>query len=239
VIISVTLQFDGASHSPSTLIILTGPAASITLDAVFGQTQQVGTISVPILCRLRSPLQEELGVEQNPPHTFTILKLKDDSSTVIATSRHPLPAEQASLWAKTAIAKFAPSSTFIVSSILSMEYRGPGDPAEDNLIYKLQNTKAVQNEKENTKNVASLPEGTLLSGLPAAVLEVCEDSNHPATALVAVESSPVPEIGLVYALADTLCLFLGRKKVDAAGKVAVAAAVDRVYRSSSSSSMFI
>lgn len=238
-IVSFTLQLDAANQSPNTLIILTGAEASLTLDAVFGPSQQVGTISVPELCRLRSPLQEELGVEQNPPHVFTLLKPDDDSNILIATSRRPLPAEQASLWAETVITKVAPSSTFIVSSILSMEYRGPGDPAEDNLIFKVQNTKAILDEKENSKIVASLPEGTLLSGLPAAVLEVCEDSNNPATALVVVESSIVPEVGLIYALADTLCVFLGRKKVDAAGKAAVAAAVDGVYRSSASNSMFI
>ncbi|KAL4520126.1 hypothetical protein Ndes2526B_g01334 [Nannochloris sp. 'desiccata'] len=234
-----SVDLDAANRSPGTLLILTGPAASLTLDAAFGPTQQVGSVSVPELCRLRSPLQEELGVEQNPPHIFTLLKPDDNSSTLIATSRRPLPAEQASLWAETVIAEVAPSSTFIVSSILSMEYRGPGDAAEDNLIFKLQNTKAIQDEKENSKHVASLPEGTLLAGIPAAVLEVCEDGNRPATALVAVESSPVPEVSLVSALADAVCIFLGRKKVDAAGKVAVAAAVDGVYQSSASNSMFI
>jgi predicted ATP-grasp superfamily ATP-dependent carboligase len=178
-------------------------------------------------------------VEQNPPHIFTLLKSEEkDSTTLIAVSRRPLPAEQASLWAETVIAEITPSlSTFVVSSILSMEYRGPGDAAEENLIFKLQNTKAI--EKECSTDVPRLPEGTLLSGIPAAVLEVCDDSNHPATALVAVESSPVPDVALVCALADVICASLGRKPVDAAGKAAVAGAVGQMYQSSASNSMFI
>ncbi len=232
------LQLDATSRSPSTLIILTGPTASLTLDAAFGPTTHVGSITVPELCRLRSPLQEELGVEQNPPHIFTLSSPKDDTTTLIATSRRPLPAEQASLWAETVISEISPSSsTFIVSSMLSMEYRGPGDAAEENLIFKLQNTKAA--EVQSSTNVPSLPIGTLLSGLPAAVLETCEDGKLPATALVAIESSPVPDVSLVCTLADALCALVGRSKVDAAGKTAVAAAVEGMYRSSASNSMFI
>ena len=237
-----SLQLDAGSRSPSTLIILTGPAASLTLDAVFGPTHQVGSISVPELCRLRSPLQEELGIEQSPPHIFALLKPEDNSSNVlIATSRRPLAAEQASLWAETVINEVAPTSaTYILSSILTMEYRGPGDAAEENLIFKVQNTASEEQKKENSTNMPpSLPEGTLLSGLPAAVLDSCEDSSRPATALIAVESSPVPEVGLVCALADALCACLGRKSVDAAGKTAIAGAVAGVYHSSASNSMFI
>jgi hypothetical protein len=232
------MQLEATSRSPSTLVILTGSAASLTLDAAFGPTQQVGTISVPELCRLRSPLQEELGVEQNPPHIFTLLRPQDDTTTLIATSRRPLPAEQASLWAETVITEVASSSsTFIVSSILSMEYRGPGDAAEENLVFKLQNTAALSSKSSTT--VPDLPLGTLISGLPAAVLETCENKNSSATALVAVESSPVPDVALVCALADAVRVSLGRKKVDSAGKAAVATAVEGVYQSSASNSMFI
>lgn len=229
------MQAAESSREPTTLIVLIGPAAALSVDVAFGPTQPAGTISVPELQRLRSPMEEELGSHaQNHIHTFSLLQCSNN--TLIACTRRQLPPEQAVTWADTVLAALKPASVVIASSILSLEYRGPGDAAEENLIFELHTSTA---RPPRAAAVPSLPPGTLITGLPAALLQACEVAGLPATALTAVESSPVPEVSLVCALADAVCGVAGLSLLDDSQQGAVSQAVDGVYRSSASNSMFI
>jgi fatty acid desaturase (delta-4 desaturase) len=181
----------------------------------------------------------------HPPHTFTLHTVTTttttgtDTSTLIACSRRPLPAEQAVTWAQTVLAAVTPAAVLVVCSILSMDYRGPGDAAEENLIFGIH----TQNSSATTTTAAVvpvLPPGTLISGLPAALLEESESLKIPGSILVAVESSPVPEVSLVCGLADAVSkmVMLGGD-LDGERRAAVAEAVNSMFRSSASNSMFI
>lgn len=118
------------------------------------------------------------------------------------------------------------------------QYRGPGSPADDDLIFALQTSGATP-----VAGIPELPCGTLIGGVAAAVLQSCELEERPATVLVAIENAPVPDAGHVCSLADAVHAALGgaagglpRGKVLHAD---VLAAADAMYRSSASSSMFI
>ena len=66
------------------------------------------------------------------------------------------------------------------------EYRGPGDPSEDVLLFEASTTAAPAAVHENGSmsadaavgHVQRLPSGTLVSGLPAAILSNCQVSCH-------------------------------------------------------------
>ena len=227
------MQVPESSLKPNLLIVLIGPAASLSLDAAFGPSQPIGSISVSELQRLRSPLEEELGASaQQHIHTFSLFQ--PNKSALIACSRRSLPPEQAVTWAQTVLAAIKPAAVIAASSILSLEYRGPGDATEENLIFEIHTTTSA-----SPNGVPSLPAGTLITGLPAALLQECEVSGISATVLTAVESSPVPEVGLVCALGDAVCVTAGLSAMDDSQRGMVTQSVEGVYRSSASNSMFI
>lgn len=213
-------------------MVLTGPAASLLATAAFGAVAPAGAIAVPELQRLRSPLEEEQGRAHAHSHVFSLFAA--EGNTLIAASRRPLPPEQAQTWAMTVAAAVGPAAIVVACSMLAMEYRGPGDPSEEALVFELHSTAAAA-----PPGVPPLPPSSLLTGLPAALLEHGEAAGRPVTAIVAVESAPVPDAAVVGALADAVCGAAGRPALGAAGRAAVAAQVDAIYRASASNSMFI
>ena len=62
------------------------------------------------------------------------------------------------------------------------EYRGPGDPSEDVLLFEASTTSIPAAAQESGSaaadaadgSVRRLPSGTLVSGLPAAILSHCQ-----------------------------------------------------------------
>jgi fatty acid desaturase (delta-4 desaturase) len=120
------------------------------------------------------------------------------------------------------------------------EYRGPNTSADEDLVFCLRTSSA-----QPPAGVPQLPSGTVVGGVAAAALQRCELTGVPAVAVIAVEGAPVPDAGLVCSLAAALCKALpsaaARQGVRGGGALhaEVAAAVDSLYRSSASESMFI
>ena len=130
--------------------------------------------------------------------------------------------------------------------MLSMDYRGPGDASEENLIFEIHTTSTTTStttsaEKDDCVRVPTLPPGTLITGLPAALLDKSEALGRPGSILVAVESSPVPEVSLACSLADAVSKMMGAGDggIDGERRAVVAEAVHSMFRSSASNSMFI
>jgi hypothetical protein len=67
--------------------------------------------------------------------------------------------------------------TLVLSALLAQHYKGQEDPAEAALVFALR-TLAVEEELPaagaSGGGVAALPSGTLISGLPAAVISHCQ-----------------------------------------------------------------
>lgn len=118
-----------------------------------------------------------------------------------------------------------------------MDYRGPGDAANEDLVFELPNSTWEASSGSLRKH--DLPPGTLVTGVPAALVQEMEGGGRPAVAFLVVENSPVPRTGQVIKLADALCDGLGVPKLDVLGKATVTDLVEQMYRTSASNSMFI
>ena len=139
-----------------------------------------------------------------------------------------------------------------------MEYRGPGSPADEDLIYSLATPPAAASAPASSDSSVGggsrrapppLPPGTLLGGLPAALLSLGVQQNLPATAVVGVQLGPAPDAKFVHSLADGLLRVLGARAGRQLGPPlvlggaellpALKVATDKLYRSSASNSIYI
>ncbi|GAB4817203.1 hypothetical protein N2152v2_004249 [Parachlorella kessleri] len=247
---------DQYTVAPSFEVFLLGPSAALLASTLFQQAKALGTISVPELQRLRSPYDEEYG-GRTVIHKSLILSLSEE--IVLVVSDKPLPPEQAATWADAACAALQPAAVVITTTIPAMEYRGPGSPADEDLIYSLASPAATAPAppSSGSRSVRGssrgapppLPPGSLLGGLPAALLVHCVQQELPAEAVVGVQLGPAPDAKFVHSLAEGLLgalearvgrqlgppLVLGGAELLPALK----AAVDKLYRGSVSNSIFI
>lgn len=76
----------------------------------------------------------------------------------------------------------------------AQQYRGEGDASQELLAFALRST-ALSKEQQQQPVVPFLPSGSIVSGLPAALLTQAECAGLPAELLVVVEQVPslVPE----------------------------------------------
>jgi hypothetical protein len=238
------LQIPSELRSPSTLVLLVGPYISIIAEALFQDAESVGSITVPELRRLRSPLELEYGTANKHQHITHVSKASlgnDDEGILVGCMKRLLPEEQAVTWADAVLSALNPRSVIVVSSILAMEYRGPGDPANEDLVFAMHNT-----HETTVPDVSCLPPSTPLAGVPAALLQRCELGGgsqglqpRAAAAIVAVEHAQVPQASLICRAAAALAgkLKLHLPTMDA--RAQIAACLDATYRSSAGNSMFI
>jgi hypothetical protein len=75
------------------------------------------------------------------------------------------------------------------------QYRGEADASQELLAFVLRSTAALQQQAAAPKGSPFLPSGSIVSGLPAALLTQAELAGTPAELLVVVEQVPslVPE----------------------------------------------
>lgn len=214
--------------------------------------QAVGRISVPELVRVRSPLEEEFGTGQQPVHTCTLHALGGSSSgsgLLLVQCPRELPAEQAPVWARTVMAALQPRALVVAATLPAMSYRGPGDPADEDLVFSLQTEAAAAGAAGAAGLPPPLPEGTMLGGLAAALLARAELQQLPAALVAGVQAQQVPDAQFLFALGQALAAALHGTAAEAAEAALVqqargaalavlGAAADAVFRSSASSSIF-
>lgn len=251
---------EGAQLQKPTVVFLVGQSACLLADAFFPGSQAAGAIAVPELVRVRSPMEEEYGPTHKPLHTCTLRSFPTASPPLLLVAcPRELPAEQAGAWARAVLAALRPAHAVVVTTLPVMQYRGPGSPADEDLVFCLQ-TKAAEEaaaaagSSKGSGLPPALPEATLVGGLPAALLTDCELAGLPAALITGVQQQQVPDAQFLFALgrgAQAALASLAGSSGTVAGSVgepgeagrhqllaALGAAADSVYRSSASSSIF-
>lgn len=220
--------------------------------------QAAGVITVPELVRVRSPLEEEYGPVHKPVHTCSLRSgaaADGNPPMLLAACPRELPPEQAAVWARGVLGALRPRRLLAVTTLPAMHYRGPGSPADEDLVFSLSNQAATGASSSGSPGGSlppPLPQGTLVGGLPAALVTGCELSGVPALLVVGVQQQQVPDAQFLYALGQGTQAALASLsgKAAAAGRAeaeasrrhqllgALSAAADAVYRSSASASIF-
>lgn len=225
-------------------MFLLGQAASLLAATLLAAPPGVGTISVPELIRLRSQLEEELGLAYKPrTHVATLRRLP---GALAVDAPRPLPPEQAATWAEAVLDTLKPRRLVIVATLPAARYRGPGSPADQDLVFGLRSSAASSSGGGGP--LPSLPVGTMVDGLAAALLTAAEAGGLPAAAVVGIQMGPAPDAPFVCSLAEGVVAALAAVggpsqavpvlgRAQAVAKVAEAA--DNAQRSSAGSSIFV
>lgn len=213
--------------------------------------QVIGSVTVPELVRVRSPMEEEYGAAHKPLHTCSLRASPGGAGPLLVTCPRELPAEQAAVWARAVLAALAPRAALVAATLPAMSYRGPADPADADLVFSLQAAAAASSGGANGGLPPPLPEATMLGGLPAALLARCELEGLPATLVAGVQVQQVPDAQFLYQLGLAVqaavpggaatggsAAAVGLQSPRAQLVAALGAAADAVYRSSASSSIF-
>jgi len=187
-------------------------AATATTATDADRDQDPSTLPVPDYCRGSDcpvlSFQGSIVVVAVPAPAGSAAAAAISGSTTTTTSL--VPDARAGAWARGVLAKLQPSRVIVVAETPGEQYRGEGDPSEGLLAFTVWTSKAAAEAAQATSSASSgnsgvpptLPAGTVVGGLPAALLAECEYSGVPAVAVVAVEMAP--------ALAATHAPALGR-----------------------------
>ena len=249
----------GPPPSPPEQVFLLGQAAALLARTVLGNPPAVGSISVPELQRLRSPLEEELGTRlRRSLHTSSIRRPGPAGALLVVDSARQLPVEQAVTWAKAVLAALRPQKLVVVTTLPAMRYCGPGSPADEDLVFGLRTSAAAATaaaaapsstatNKPSGQPQPDLPPGTMLDGLPAALLTRAELAGLPAVVVVGVQMGPSPDTQFVCSLALGAAAALSSigsppafpTQPRAQLASAVSRAADEAFRSSAGASIFI
>ena len=100
---------------PTLQVLLLGRAAHLLAATLFAATP-AGTVAVPELQRLRSPLEEEYG--RGAAHIHTSSLGLAPSGTAVVSSPRELPAEQAAAWAAAVLQALRPAAVVIATTMM-------------------------------------------------------------------------------------------------------------------------
>ena len=236
---------------PRFLVILdNGPSAKCvqdlllfrSSDAKISSVEEAGKVSIPRL--QRGPALSEDGDaaqrgqarQSHKTVDFSLWGLEREN-ILIATSHSNLPEEQCMVWASTVLMdSIHPDRVIVAGTMPAMSYRGPDDPSQEELVFQLATTKW-----EQVPSTKVLPPGNLVTGLSAAVLQICHSHSVPACSVISVQNNIMPSLQLVCAQADVVSKLLWGTPLmlENAVKKDVAKALDNMYQSSASNSIFI
>ncbi|KIZ01033.1 hypothetical protein MNEG_6927 [Monoraphidium neglectum] len=109
--------------------------------------------------------------------------------------REDVPAERAGAWARALLRAVAPAAVVILGAVRPEHYRGAGDASQEFLSFTLQTTARRQQQgpaalAQRAAAPPPLPSGSIVAGLPAALLTACELRGLAGVLLVSVEQVP-------------------------------------------------
>mmetsp|Transcript_1310 Transcript_1310/g.3910 ORF Transcript_1310/g.3910 Transcript_1310/m.3910 type:complete len:181 (+) Transcript_1310:1192-1734(+) len=168
-------------------------------------------------------------------------------AALLVASTSLVPPERSVAWTRGLLSAVRPTQLAVVSAMPAAQFRGAGDAAEDVLLYLVSTTAARDSPAASGAELQTLPSGTLILGVAAAVIQHREVRQEAAVALVGVQMAPVPDQTYLHGLAAGVGKLLRRLAGEQVSqlwqpdKAAVRQAVircDRAYRGSAASLLY-
>lgn len=156
--------------------------------------------------------------EEKSPLTFIESKVGNDKKKIVFV-RAPLslPEDRTVEWTKTLFSKIDSKRILVLSSTASIPSTGERYGQKEKEIFRLETDKwKMANYSKNLdfSDFDYLPRGTLLDGLPAAILSYCQVRHAPALLLVAIQEFFGPQVTSLQAIISVLSSILGPTTTD-------------------------
>ncbi|PNH07828.1 hypothetical protein TSOC_005670 [Tetrabaena socialis] len=143
-------------------------------------------------------------------------------AALLSHCQYPVVRERAAAWARSVLGQVSYGHAVFLGAMPAEQFRGQGDASQEEMVFSLL-TRAARQQQPSTHPAPAplLPTGTVVGGLPAALLSHCQVRGQSAELLVLVEMVAEGRPALLEALAAALAAALtGRGAAAAAGALA-------------------
>lgn len=244
--------------TPEIFCTLIGAPYSVIAKALFPDAIEVGCVALQQLqafgyvSSTNDSFKVDSKIASKNKRGLHVTKLLHAPSAklLFGCMDHALPAEQALAWTFKVLGTLKPKKVLIVSSIIAMNYRGPGDSSSEDLVFRLD----TESYPKTSTQVSMLPSSTAIDGIPAAMLQTCEFGNSTgserilpcvARIICAVEHSQIPPTSLVLRASNSLLETL-KELTDLQNlpeiqryQRTIEISLDKLYQNSAGNSIFI
>jgi len=189
---------------PDLVIIGTSKASCALLKHVYKDKKVFGTVVLPEVS-----MHGNTAAGSIHDKSCLVYTLDEQGKIMITTCQYNVPAERALAVAKGMLSEICPKHVLVLGSMSSEQMRGgQGDPSQEALLYVLR-TAASRSSSRQQLQLPHLPTGTLVSGLPAALMTYCQVHCMSAEAVMTVDMVPSLAALSLQPLAETLAAAVG------------------------------
>eukprot|EP00878_Enallax_costatus_P005201 GHUV01005465.1.p1 GENE.GHUV01005465.1~~GHUV01005465.1.p1 ORF type:complete len:305 (+),score=97.17 GHUV01005465.1:209-1123(+) len=214
---------------PQLLVVAMSSASSTLLEAALAGNQVIATIQPAPAPMDQSQHSTEDADKAPSPHTtprttataqlYAVEDKNNNSSSssgslaavLVCCCRGTITADAAPAWARGLLQQLQPQQLLLIGTMQADQYRGDADPSQDFTAYLLHTSAAATAGTEDPSpktSIPFLPSGSLVAGLPAALITQAELQGIFAQLVVVVETVPalVPET--LHDLSRVVCRLL-------------------------------
>ncbi|BDA44865.1 probable proteasome assembly chaperone 1 [Coccomyxa sp. Obi] len=191
------------------LVLITSTSASSLMTQCLEPEQGIGRIIQPEILQdapiaLRAMVEGPTG-KDSACELYIMGGGASVPAVLVAMCRAAVTPERSGAWANGLFAEINPEQVICISSLPARQFIGQEDPTQEPLHFLLQTNGSRSEQKHG---IPLLPTGNLVSGQPAAIMSYCQVHGIPATLLVSVDASPLPDSIAVKALAQNMVALL-------------------------------
>ncbi|GFR39640.1 hypothetical protein Agub_g106 [Astrephomene gubernaculifera] len=122
---------------------------------------------------------------------------------LLVCCQYEVPRERAAAWARAVLGQLSYGHAVFLGSMAAEQFRGFGDASQEVLLFSLR-TRGAQQAPHQQQPPPLLPTGTVVGGLPAALLSHCQVRGRSAELFVLVEMVLEGRAALMAALAGAV-----------------------------------
>ncbi|KAG2444873.1 hypothetical protein HXX76_001611 [Chlamydomonas incerta] len=193
------------------LVIATCPTSCALVHGIPGK-QLIGSVLAPGVSLAGISLGPEPLPSDRVCAVYTLGSSSSSSSSgssrvLLVACQYEVARERAVAWSRAVLGQVAAGHVLVLGAIPAEQFRGQGDASQEELLFLLR-TRAAAQALPGRPAAPLLPTGTVVGGLPAALLSHCQVRDKSAELLVAVEMVLEGRAALVEAMAAALAAVL-------------------------------
>ncbi|KAG2496144.1 hypothetical protein HYH03_005746 [Edaphochlamys debaryana] len=196
------------------LVVATCPTSAALLAALPGK-QLIGTVLAPGVSLAGTSLPAPGSGPLPSDRVCCVYSLPGpdgpEAGALLVVCQYGVARERCSAWARAVLSQMSYGHAVFLGAMAAEQFRGQGDASQESLLFSLA-TKAAQQrrtEQGGAPSAPPLPTGSLVGGLPAALLSHCQVRGQSAELLVTVEMVMEGRAAAAEALAGALAAALG------------------------------
>uniref|UniRef100_A0A7S0WTZ7 Proteasome assembly chaperone 1 n=1 Tax=Pyramimonas obovata TaxID=1411642 RepID=A0A7S0WTZ7_9CHLO len=188
-------QFKDGKLRPKVLIIGTSQTACLLIHHMIPGKTVAGSVVLPEISMRNNTV---LGASLKDKSCF-MYTMNDSADVLVIACQYPVPGERAQAWTKAVLGAVSAERIVVLGRTAASALRSCAPPPNGLLTVQTDAYRSLGQSQE-----PFLPAGSVMDGLPAAIVQYSQARGAAARALSAVEAAPVPDTIAVEEMATAL-----------------------------------